>query len=59
VRGRDFQVERKNVRSGDQVYADAYRVEIRKTRSQIGGGLAGSTAGPRRGKRKATPPHQR
>jgi hypothetical protein len=36
--GRHLQIECKNVRSGDAVFKDAYKVEIQKTRSQIGGG---------------------
>ena len=40
VRGRDLQMECKNVRSGTAVFRDGYKVEIQKTRSQIGGGPA-------------------
>lgn len=37
VRDRALQMECKNVRSGDEVFIDSYKVEIQKTRSQIGG----------------------
>ncbi len=40
VRGRDLQIECKNVRSGDAVFRDAFKVEIQKTRNRIGGGPA-------------------
>jgi hypothetical protein len=40
VRGRELQVECKNIRSGNEVFPDGYKVEIQKTRSQIAGGPA-------------------
>ena len=38
VNGQKLQLECKNVRSGKEVFKDAYKIEIQKTRSQIGGG---------------------
>jgi hypothetical protein len=40
VKGVELEVECKNVRSGMTKFADGYKVEIQKTRSQIGGGPA-------------------
>lgn len=38
VRGADLEMECKNVRSGDEVFENAFKVEIQKTRNKIGGG---------------------
>jgi hypothetical protein len=38
TRGRQLQMECKNVRSGDEVFKNAFKVEIQKTRNRIGGG---------------------
>src|SRR5205807_1266468 len=38
VRGSKLQMECKNVRSGSEVFRDGYKVELQKTREQIGGG---------------------
>lgn len=38
IRGRQLQMECKNVRSGDAAFRNAFKVEIQKTRNQIGGG---------------------
>jgi len=38
VKGRKIHVECKNVRSGKEVFPDAFKVEIQKTRNSIGGG---------------------
>ncbi|HEV2949557.1 MAG TPA: hypothetical protein VGX70_19425 [Gemmataceae bacterium] len=38
VKGVALEMECKNVRSGKEKFRDAYKVEIQKTRSQIGGG---------------------
>jgi hypothetical protein len=40
VAGTALRVECKNVRSGNEVYPDGYKVEIQKTRNAIGGGPA-------------------
>ena len=40
ARGRSLQIECKSVRSGDAVFRDGFKVEIQKTRNQIGGGPA-------------------
>lgn len=40
ARGRELQIECKNVRSGDAVFKDGFKVEIQKPHNQIGGGPA-------------------
>lgn len=37
-RGRELQMECKNVRGGAATYRDSYKVELQKTRNRIGGG---------------------